>query len=179
MKIIIILNHTACTFHKGNSWGFSCCFCISRWSLRFALHFPSLLPSWFCLLCILVVISRLLVFLLLYSKLFFFISSLNVDFPSSACWLLPLKLSCTKPGCWIKLIDHCGYRARAWVTALKCVSFKIGNRMSPWKGRWKNRHEKQGTHQSYFSVVLFSLIEHGFNVLILETKQKLVAFNFI
>lgn len=50
--------------------------------------------------------------------------------------------------------------------------------MSLGKGRWKNRHGKQGIHQCYFCVVLFSQIEHDFNVLIVETKQKLVAFNF-
>lgn len=50
--------------------------------------------------------------------------------------------------------------------------------MSLGKGRWKNRYGKQGLHQSYFCVVLFSQIEHDFNVLIVETKQRLVAFNF-
>lgn len=50
--------------------------------------------------------------------------------------------------------------------------------MSLGKGRWENRHQTQGAHQSYFCVVLLSLVEHDFNVLILETKQKLVVFNF-
>lgn len=58
------------------------------------------------------------------------------------------------------------------------MSFKEGNGMSLGKGRWKNTHEKRGTHQSNFCVVLLSLVEKDFNVLIVETKQKLVVFNF-
>lgn len=51
--------------------------------------------------------------------------------------------------------------------------------MSLGKGRWKNRHKRnQSTHLSCFYVVLLSQIEDDFDVLMLETKQKLVAFNF-
>lgn len=49
--------------------------------------------------------------------------------------------------------------------------------MSLAKGEWENKQE-QGTHQSFFCVVLLSLVKHDFNVLVLETKQKLVVFNF-
>lgn len=57
--------------------------------LEVALHFPSLLPSWFCLFCILLVMSRsLFFFCLLSSKLPFSIPFLNLIFPSSACWFL-------------------------------------------------------------------------------------------
>lgn len=45
--------------------------------------------------------------------------------------------------------------------------------MSLGKGEW----EKEDTHQSYLCVVLLSLVEHDFNVLILKTKQKLEVFN--
>lgn len=53
-----------------------------------------------------------------------------------------------------------------------------GNVMSVGKGRWKNTHKRnQSSHLSPY-VVLLSLIQDYFDVLMIETKQKLVAFSF-
>lgn len=47
------------------------------------------------------------------------------------------------------------------------------------KGRWKNRlKRKQITHLNCFHVVLLSVREDVFDVLMLETKQKLLSLNF-
>jgi len=52
--------------------------------------------------------------------------------------------------------------------------------MSLGKGRWKNRHKgNQSTPLSCFHVVLLSLVEDDLDGLMLETKQKLGAFNFL
>lgn len=53
-----------------------------------------------------------------------------------------------------------------------------GNVMSVGKGRQKNTDKRnQSSHLSSY-VVLLSLIDDDFDVLMIETKQKLVAFSF-
>lgn len=121
---------------------------------------------------------------LLSSKLFSFIPFLNHIFPHWACWLLSaLKIALHKLVVWRAwLLGKTGWPLCIQGKDLGCCTYicviKERNGMSLGKGRWKNRHEKQGTHQSYFCVVLLLLVEREFNVLIVEMKQKLVVFNF-